>query len=105
LRYKALLFSFLATKLLYNANDENIEVAEKLLRIFEISYVKLYGAFNCTLTYHLLTKHLISDVRKHGSLVGHSAYSLEGTQGLLLKALSGTRSFSNQMIRCTFNFF
>ena len=62
--------------------------------------MKLFGSFNCTLTFHLLTKHLIEDVRKHGSLVGHSAYSLEGTQGLLVQSLNGTVGFSHQMIRC-----
>ena len=92
--------SKIATKLLYNANNENIIIAEKLLKIFESSYVKLFGAFNCTLAFHLITKHLIEDVKKHGSLVGHHAYSLEGTQGLLVKSLNGTLGFSNQMIRC-----
>ena len=89
-----------ATKLLYIENEENIVIAEKLLKIFESSYVRLFGAFNCTLTFHLLTKHLIEDVKRHGSLVGHHAYSLEGTQGLLVNSLNGTVGFSNQMIKC-----
>jgi hypothetical protein len=75
------------------------------MKIFESSYVRLFGAFNCTLTFHLLTKHLIADVKKHGSLVGHHAYSLEGTQGLLVNSLNGTVGFSNQMIRCKFRVF
>jgi hypothetical protein len=69
------------------------------MKIFESSYVRLFGAFNCTLTFHLLTKHLIADVKKHGTLVGHHAYPLEGTQGLLVNSLNGTVGFSNQMIR------
>jgi hypothetical protein len=77
-----------------------VKVAEKLLEIFERSFVSLYGEFHCTLTFHLVTKHHVDDVRKHGSSVGHSAYSLEGTQGLLVQALNGTTGFSNQMIKC-----
>ena len=70
------------------------------MQIFESTYKDLYGEFNCTLTFHLVTKHMCDNVKRHGSLVGHHLYSLEGTQGIILSALNGTRGFSSQMIKC-----
>ena len=77
---------FLAMKLLYLANDENINIARTLLSLFKKTYYELYGAYHCTLTYHLITCHLVDDTIAHGSSIGTN--SLHGTVG-----------YSGQMIR------
>ena len=89
-------------KLLYLANEESINIARKLLSIFEKSYVELYGAYHCTLTFHLITRHLIDDTLAHGSSIGHSSYALEGALGILTNSLHGTVGYSGQMIKRIF---
>ena len=89
-------------KLLYLANEENINIARKLLSIFKKTYFELYGAYHCTLTYHLITCHLVDDTIAHGSSIGHSSYALEGALGILTNSLHGTVGYSGQMIRSMF---
>ncbi len=67
--------------------------------------MQLYGPFNATLTFHLLTEHFVEDTIRHGSSIGHSAYSLEGTLGFITRSLNGTRGFSNQFIQSNFKEF
>ena len=86
-------------KLLYLANDENINIARTLLSLFKKTYYELYGAYHCTLTYHLITCHLVDDTIAHGSSIGHSSYALEGALGILTNSLHGTVGYSGQMIR------
>ena len=63
---------------------------------------ELYGAYHCTLTYHLITCHLVDDTIAHGSSIGHSSYALEGALGVLTNSLHGTGGYSGQMIRRIF---
>jgi hypothetical protein len=83
----------------YIQDISNIEKAEKLLKEFSISYIKLYGEGNLTYTFHCLTKHLIDDVTKHGSLAMHSMFSFEGELGHSKESLNGTRGLANQYIK------
>lgn len=73
--------------------------AEKLLAIFSHSFIKFYGSRNLTFTFHCLSKHLVQDVEKHGSLIGHSMFSLEGYLGYYRKSLNGTRGLDSQFIK------
>ena len=73
--------------------------AKSLMDIFKSTYIQLYGPFHATLTFHLLTEHLVEDTIRHGSPLGHSAYSLEGALGLITRSLNGTRGYSSQFIK------
>ena len=42
------------------------------------SYIRLYGDYNCTFNYHIVSRHLIEDVRAHGSIKGHNNLSVTG---------------------------
>ena len=72
------------------------------MEIFKRSFIDLYGPFHATLTFHLLTDHLVDDTLRHGSSLGHSSYSLEGTLGLITHYLNGTRGFSSQFIKSNY---
>ena len=50
-------------------------------------------------TFHCVSKHLINDVKLHGSLIGHSMFGLEGCLGYLRKTLKGTRGLDSQYIK------
>jgi hypothetical protein len=77
--YHESLFSLIkAIRILYKLQNNKIQVAKILLAVFEKSFTKLYGRHNQSYTYHCVTKHLINDVKLHGSLVGHSLFALEG---------------------------
>ena len=94
------IFSVTAAYLLmHKGSRKNIEIAKKLLDIFSKSFIALYGAFHATLTFHHITTHLVDDVISHGSSIGHSLYSLEGSLGYVTKSLSGTRGYSSQFIK------
>ena len=53
-------------------------------------------------TFHLTTKHLLDDVKKHGSLIGHSMFSLEGSLGFFNSTLHGNDNLSEQYIKSDF---
>ena len=76
-----------------------IPSAKLLLDFFSESYVRLYGLSSSIFTFHIISKHLIEDVVRHGSLSSHSMFSLEGCLGYFRSSLNGTRGFSNQFIR------
>ena len=90
-----------AIRILHFVTDKTqIKTAQKLLNCFAESYYQLYGGDTClTFTFHCVVKHLVDDVIKHGSLCGHSMFSLENSLGFFKKTLNGTRGFSNQFIK------
>lgn len=87
-------------RMVKNLND--IRFAEKLLDWFSWSFNILYGEMYNTLTIHQLTNHLVNDVKLHGSLIGHSLYSMEGVMGYCKNRLNGTRGFENQFVNSMF---
>ncbi len=44
-------------------------------------------------------------VKKHGSLIGHSMFSLEGTLGIYNKTLNGTVNLSEQYIKSKLTYY
>ena len=73
--------------------------ARKLIDNFSNSYCTLNGGNTClTYTFHCVSHHIADDVERHGSLVGHSMFSIEGTFGHFIRSLNGTRGFSNQIL-------
>jgi hypothetical protein len=80
-------------------NLENIEKARALLNFFSSKSSSEFGRDILTFTFHHLVKHLIDDCIDHGSMRGHSMFSVESIFGTLGKKLNGTRGFSNQFIR------
>ena len=95
-------FSQIAIKLLHDATELNIEHAKGLLHCWSSTYISLYGEKHLTLTFHLISKHLIDDVILHGSLSSHSMFSLESLLGFLSKSVHGTRGFSQQYSKSKF---
>ncbi len=83
----------------------DLSTAEKLIKCFSDSYPKLYGISNLTYTFHCVSKHLVDDVRKHGSLCCHSMFSAESCLGFVNSAMHGTRGFAHQYIKCNKNQF
>jgi hypothetical protein len=63
------------------------------------SYIRLYGDYNCTFNYHIVSQHLIQDVKAHGSLIGHNMFSFESMLGFLLPAVHGTLGLADQYIK------
>jgi hypothetical protein len=94
--------SLLAIKLLYKTTQEKIELAQVLLEKFCESYPRLYGQNNLTYNYHVISNHLIDDVKSHGSLIGHSMNSFESLFGFLLNSVHGTRGIGNQYVTSMF---
>jgi hypothetical protein len=87
-------------RLLYIVKDTGIfDYCESLLKLFSKSSLRVFGEEFQTFTFHLLTKHLIDDVKKHGSLLGHSLFSLESTAGYYKNTLNGTVNLSEQYIQ------
>jgi hypothetical protein len=86
---------------LYIVKDTGIfDYCEALLKFFLKSSLKIFGDDKIqTFTFHLLTKHLIDDVKKHGSLIGHSLFSLESAAGYFKNTLNGTVNLSEQYIQ------
>lgn len=83
---------------------EHIETAAKLLSIFVSDYVTLYGKESQSFTFHLISKHMIEDVKKHGSLIGHSMFSIESTMGFLKAKLHGTRGLTEKYLKSMYAF-
>jgi hypothetical protein len=78
------LFSLVkAIRILYKLKNNEIQIAKELLAVFEKKFSLLYGEHNQSYTYHCVTKHLINDVKQHGSLAGHSLFALEGMEKYL----------------------
>ena len=69
---------------------------------FAESNVRLYTDFHCTFNFHIITKHLIDDVKMHGSLVGHTMYSFESLFGYLKPTIHGTSSLGEQYLKSKF---
>lgn len=63
------------------------------------SYIRLYGDYNCTFNYHIVSRHLIEDVRAHGSIIGHNMFSFESLLGFLIPAIHGTVGLAEQYIK------
>ena len=86
---------------MYFVKDTGIfDYCETLLKFFTESSILIFGEDQVqTFTFHLLTKHLINDVKKHGSLLGHSLFSLESTAGYFKNTLNGTVNLSEQYIQ------
>lgn len=76
-----------------------IHKAGKLLKVFSKWYIKYYGQNNLTYTLHCLTKHLVDDVKLHGSLIGHSMFSVESCLGFYRNSLNGTRGLDSQFLK------
>jgi len=66
---------------------------------FAESYVRIYTDYQCTFNFHIITKHLIEDVKAHGSLIGHTMYSFESLFGFLKPSIHGTTALGEQYLR------
>jgi hypothetical protein len=64
--------------------------------------IKHFGKEIETFTFHLTTKHLVEDVMHHGSLIGHSMFSLEGSLGFFNKTLHGNINLSEQYVKSNY---
>ena len=84
---------------MYKATTDSIALAEILISKWSESYVRLYGDYNCTFNFHIVSQHLIQDVRAHGSLIGHNMFSFESLLGFLLPAIHGTQGLAEQYIK------
>ena len=86
---------------LYIVKDTGIfDYCEALLKFFLKSSLKIFGEDKIhTFTFHLLTQRLIDDVKKHGSLIDDSLFSLESTAGYFNNTLNGTVNLSEQYIQ------
>lgn len=80
-------------------SSQCIAKAKCLLLYFSSNFFKLFGDDLQTFTFHCLIKHLVIDAERHGSLAGHSMFSLEGSLGYFNRALNGTRGLPNQFIK------
>lgn len=67
--------------------------------MFSKWYIEYYGKDNLTFTFHCVSKHLIQDVKQHGSLLGHSMFSVESSLGYFKASLNGTRGFDSQYLK------
>lgn len=91
--------------LYYIKNTAAIEFCEYLLNEFQTTSLDLFGEGFQSITFHFVNKHLIEDVKKHGSLIGHSMFSLEGTLGIYNKTLNGTVNLSEQYIKSKLTYY
>ena len=83
-------------------NEQDICNARQLIDCFANSFCRLYdGSNRLTFTFHCIAHHLVDDVVRHGSLVGHSMFSIEGAFGVLIRSLNGTRGLTKQIIEST----
>ena len=72
--------------------------AKILISKWSDSYVRLYGDYYCTFNFHIVSQHLIQDVKRHGSLIGHNMFSFESLLGFLLPAIHGSQGLAEQYI-------
>ena len=99
LNYLYYSIEFLAIKLLYKATAQTIELAKILLENFSETYVRLYSDFHCSFNFHIITKHLVEDVRLHGSIIGHTMFAFENLFGYLLPSIHGTIGIGEQYLK------
>ncbi len=99
LNYLYYFIEFLAIKLLYKATAQTIELAKILLENFSETYVRLYSDFHCSFNFHIITKHLVGDVRLHGSIIGHTMFAFESLFGYLLPSIHGTTGIGKQYLK------
>ena len=71
---------------------------KKILAEFVFQFPKLYGESSIVFNIHTL-RHLIQDVKRHGSLSQHSMFSLESSLVYFKNKLHGTKSLSSQLIK------
>lgn len=70
--------------------------------MFSKWFLVYYGEENRTYTFHCISKHLVDDVKLHGSLISHSMFSAESSLGYFRRCLNGTRGLNNQYIKRNF---
>ncbi|CAF1044042.1 unnamed protein product, partial [Brachionus calyciflorus] len=89
-----------AVKMLHQLRDRvDLRKAEDLIKVFSKWFITYYGEDNLTFTFHCISKHLVDDVKLHGSLISHSMFSAESSLGYFRRSLNGTRGLSAQYIR------
>ena len=81
------------------------EFCEVLLELFRMKSIKHFGKEIETFTFYLTAKHLVEDVMHHGSLIGHSMFSLEfsGSLGFFNKTLHGNINLSEQYVKSNYD--
>jgi hypothetical protein len=75
-----------------------LEFSEVLLELFRMTSLKRFGPEIESFTFHLTVKHLVENVRYHGSLISHSMFSLEGSLGFFNSTLNGNVNLSEQYV-------
>ena len=50
---------------------DDLQNSKNLIDIFSKHFISYYGQENLTFTFHCVTKHLVDDVKLHGSLMSH----------------------------------
>lgn len=78
--------------------DNDIEIAELLIRSYQRIIPSLYGESEQTYTCHALG-HLAEQVRNHGPLILHSSFVFEAMISHLKRQFHGTRGIVAQIVR------
>ena len=79
-------------------SDKDISTAELMINEFVSSTPLLYG--NDTLTFNLhRLRHLVQDVKNHGSLSFHSLFAPESFLGYFKRKIHGTRGLNTQYVK------
>jgi hypothetical protein len=76
-----------------------LEFSEVLLELFRMTSLQRFGREIESFTFHLTVKHLVNNVKLHGSLIGHSMFSLEGSLGFFNSTLNGNVNLSEQYVK------
>lgn len=82
-----------------DSTENVIRSSKDVLDYFVKDYIKLYGVDHQSFTLHCISKHLIDDVKAHGSLIGHSMFHVESSFGYYKSRINGTRGFAGQYIK------
>lgn len=77
-------------------SEEDVQKAERLLDKFIKEFEDIYGKDAVTMNLHLLG-HLPNLVRKAGPLWAYSTFGFEGNLGKLIRTISRTRNFAEQV--------
>lgn len=91
-----LLSSATFTLLKEKISKTSLDDAEKNLSLFANQFEDLYGVENVTMNVHLL-RHIGASVRNLGPLWAQSVFGFEGTNGLLVKMISGTNTVLHEI--------
>ncbi len=85
---------------MYDFREKNsIEHAQQLIEYFSSTYHKLFGKAVKTYTYHCVSKHLVDDCVKHGSLMNHTMFSLESVLGHFESSLNENKGLHSQFVK------